>query len=249
MKNFNIIGPCIYLEKEKILVVGDIHCGFEEEIRRNFGGIYIGQKKENFKLMEKIIEKEKRMEKIVFLGDITHSFIYKKKEIEELNEFISLIRNKLKKVKIFAVKGNHDLFLTKKNLNNQIKLSNFFIFNENLFIHGEKDFLKIYEKEIKKSKRIFLGHFHPAIEIKENIKTEKFKCFLIGKYRGKEFFFLPSFFPFIEGSDIRKNKEIEYELVKNFRVYVTDEEFNIYDFGKLKKLEKTLPPGIEPGSP
>ena len=237
MKNYKIIGPSVYLEESKILIIGDLHIGFEKEIRRNFGNIYLGQEKENLRLLKKILEKVKKIKKIIFLGDATHSFLYKKNEVEEFKEIIDFLKENTR-TEIILIRGNHDLFLKEEMFDKKIKIFDYFIEKDMLFIHGDKkSFRKIEKNILKKAKYIFLGHFHPAIEIKESIKKEKFKCFLIGKYKEKNYFFLPSFFPFNEGMDIRKNSEINQGLIKNLEVYVIDEEFNIYNFGKLKNLK------------
>ncbi|MEM4605479.1 MAG: metallophosphoesterase family protein [Candidatus Pacearchaeota archaeon] len=234
MKDYELIGPTIYLKKEEVLIIGDIHCGFEKDLRRKFGSLYLGQEEKSLKLMKEILEKIKIIKEIIFLGDITHSFIYKKNEIEEFKKIIETIKDKDKKTEIIVTKGNHDLFLKEEMFENKIKIVDFYTKKDILFVHGDKKSLEKVKKGIKKVKRIFLGHFHPAIELSDNIKKEVYKCFLIGNYNGKEYFFLPSFFPIIEGRDIRKNDEINIDLIKNLNVFAIDEEFNVYDFEKLK---------------
>ncbi|MEM4181840.1 MAG: metallophosphoesterase [Candidatus Pacearchaeota archaeon] len=237
MKNYNLIGPTIYLKKEKVLIIGDTHCGFEKELRRKFGSLYLGQEEKSLKLIREILGKIKIIKEIIFLGDITHSFKYKKDEVTEFKKIIELVKKKEEKIKIIVTKGNHDLFLKEEFFENKAKIVDFYIKKDILFIHGDKKSLEKARKEIEKAKKIFFGHFHPAIELTDGIKKEMYKCFLIGKYDKKEYFLLPSFFPLIEGRDIRKNNEINLSLINNLNVFVIDDEFNVYDFKKLNNLK------------
>jgi metallophosphoesterase superfamily enzyme len=83
------------------------------------------------------------------------------------------------------------------------------------------------------------------ISDKPNIKREKYKCFLIGKYKTKNIIILPSFLATIEGTTINS---IEYEYddsfsiipkknLMNFNVYVWGEKEN-YSFGKIRSILK-----------
>lgn len=88
---------------------------------------------------------------------------------------------------IILIRGNHDTFTL-----SDYKLNDFYIEEDIAFTHGEKDFLELYDKQIK---TIVTSHVHPAVLIcdKINIKREKYKCFLVGKYKKKQFIIVPSF--------------------------------------------------------
>ena len=75
---------------------------------------------------------------------------------------------------------------------------------------------------------------------KEGDKTEKYKCFLSGKYKGKKVVILPSFSGINEGIDAR---EMEKEMVwkfhlQNFEVWIVSDNLSVLNFGKLKKLDR-----------
>ena len=70
------------------------------------------------------------------------------------------------------------------------------------------------------------------------MKEEKYKCFLVGKWKNKEIIILPSFFPLIEGSDVSiENTNLDEKFnfnLKNFEVYIpVPDSFEVLDFGKL----------------
>ena len=85
---------------------------------------------------------------------------------------------------------------------------------------------------------MIIGHEHPAILIREGVKSEIYKCFLKGEWRNKMLIVMPSFFSVFEGSDIRKEKllspYLNGKIIRDSNVYVVGNE--IYDFGKLKNI-------------
>jgi len=105
-------------------------------------------------------------------------------------------------------------------------------------MHGDK-FNKTVEDIIKnkKIKTIIIGHEHPAVSLKEGSRTETFKCFLKGKFKGKELIVQPSFNLVTEGTDILKESLLSPFLkqnLKNFNVYIVADK--VYDFGKVSSL-------------
>ena len=85
-----------------------------------------------------------------------------------------------------------------------------------------------------------MGHLHPSASLEKDAKTEKYKCFLVGEFKGKEIIILPSFFPLIEGSDVaieETNLAFDLEL-DNFKVYIPVNVNEVLEFGKLKSLKK-----------
>jgi hypothetical protein len=87
-------------------------------------------------------------------------------------------------------------------------------------------------------KMIVAGHRHPAVVLGDKYKTEKYKCFLVGKYKGKKVIVLPSFFPFVEGSEVSNIEDnkmfISEKELKNFEAYVVGDE--VYKFGKVREI-------------
>lgn len=238
MKEYQFIGKSVFLEKEKILVVSDLHLGWENSFRE--GGIFL-----DCRLYEKIIEglreifsflkkEKKKIKEIVILGDLKHEFSsilnQEWKEVLKLLEFL-----KKEVGKIVLIRGNHDNYLVSivKKIKD-VKFVDFYVKNENLFVHGDKKISKIRSSKIK---RVFLGHLHPSIVLEKESKKEKYKCFLAGKFKGKEVIILPSFFPLVEGVDVKNlggNLAYNFNL-KNFGVFVPIKE-EVLGFGRFKDL-------------
>ena len=100
--------------------------------------------------------------------------------------------------------------------------------------HGDKIPSKALLRNVS---TIIIGHEHPAISIREGPRVEQFKCFLKGKYKGRNLIAQPSFNTMIEGTDVLKDKNLGPFLkqnLDNFEVYAVEDK--VYRFGKLGKL-------------
>ena len=86
---------------------------------------------------------------------------------------------------------------------------------------------------------------HPSITLsdKKNIKREKYKCFLVGKFKNKKIIILPSFLATTEGTTVN-SMEYEYQdyfsiipkkNLLNFDVFIVGED-KTYPFGKIRNL-------------
>ena len=70
------------------------------------------------------------------------------------------------------------------------------------------------------------------------MKSERYKCFLVGKCVGKKVIIVPSFFGISEGVDPRNEWEdsvFDFNFNK-FDVFVVGEKLEVLSFGKLSKL-------------
>ncbi|MAG91842.1 phosphoesterase [Candidatus Woesearchaeota archaeon] len=108
--------------------------------------------------------------------------------------------------------------------------------NKILIAHGDK----VPDKSVLNDvSTIIIGHEHPAVSIREGPRIEKYKCFLVGKYKRKNLIVQPSFNTMIEGTDILKDEILSPFLkqnLDNFEVFVVEDK--VYGFGKLKNLMK-----------
>jgi uncharacterized protein len=238
----------LFFPEKGILAIGDLHLGFEYQLQQS--GVLVPERQvkeiieELKEIFKEIKEKNFNLNKIVFLGDIKHSFSYEWKEKNYFNEIISFLKDYVKEKDIILIKGNHDTI----DYSFSDKLQDYYIEKDNYigkditFTHGHKLFPEVFEKDIK---TIVMGHLHPSIILSDNhgIKSEKYKCFLIGKFKGKEIIILPSFLATIEGTTIN-SMDYEYEnyfsiipkkTLMNFEVYIVGEK-EVYDFGKIKKF-------------
>jgi hypothetical protein len=238
---YDFIGKSTFFPKKGILVIGDLHLGYEYTLREAGSLIPATQFSETKKDLQNILEIIKKrghkVKKIIFLGDIKHFFGYNKGEKNLFIELMSILGKNIDLKDVIVLKGNHEKMAEIADK----KLIDYYKDEEIVFIHGD---IKIKEAFGKDVKYIVMGHLHPAITLRDsqNIKVEKYKCFLTGKYRGKEVIILPSFLPLVEGTSLNEHLSndrciIPSRNLKNFHVHIIGKE-KTYRFGLLKKLIK-----------
>jgi len=221
-KNIEIRDLGLYLIKEKVLVIGDIHIGYEEEL--NIKGLMIPRFNFN-DLKERISKILDDVETVVINGDIKHKFGgIMNTEWKNVREFLKIFEDK----KIILVQGNHDRIL--KPIIKEMELVDYYKVGDVLICHGD---------EIKDvdSKVVIIGHEHCAIGLKENVRFEKYKCFIKGKYKRKVLIAMPSYNLLAIGTDVLRDDKLSPYLQGNldkFEVFVVSDK--VYDFGKLKDL-------------
>ena len=73
LDNIELIDLCLYLKKEKILIIGDMHIGLEEALNKQ--GVFIPRQgvDEVIRRLKKIISKVK-IKEIILIGDVKHEF-------------------------------------------------------------------------------------------------------------------------------------------------------------------------------
>ncbi len=234
LKGIEIKGKALWLNKEKILIIADLHLGYEEALVSDGvlipkGGMFSEMKKEILELLEL------KPKLVVINGDLKHEFAsISRQEWKETLELIDLI---IKQSKIILIKGNHDNILGPIAEKRNIEVKNFLILGDICVLHGDKILLECLDKKIK---TLIIGHEHPAISLTDNVKQEKYKCFLLGKYQKKNLVVMPSFFNLIEGTDMLcenlLSPFLKNQKLGNFRVFIVGDK--VYDFGKLKQLKE-----------
>lgn len=240
-KKYLLINKAIFFPKTGILAFGDLHLGYEQMLKNQGMSLRFNQLEQSINDVKEILaylKKEKlKLKKIIIVGDLKHHFHFELREKFEIRDFLEFLESLVGRKNIILIKGNHE----KIELDSR-KYRDYFITGDIIFSHGDKLFPKILDKKIK---TIVLGHVHPAIILKDKqkIKKEKYKCFLIGKYKKKEIIILPSFLNLVEGVDIDREYKnfdkfffISKTQLKKFRIYAIGEN-KIYYFGKLKDLK------------
>ncbi len=221
------------LELNKILVIADPHIGYEEYLNKEGLLVPRFQFEELIKRLGNII-KNRRFEKIIVNGDLKHEFgEISQQEWRDALKFLSFLERFSDK--IILIKGNHDTILGPIARKRNIEIVDYFKFNDILICHGDKI---IDNDDFKKSKTIVIGHEHPAISLREGIRVEKFKCWLVGKYKGKNLIVMPSFNLVIEGTDVLKEELLSPYLqqdLRNFELFIVSDK--IYKFGKLENIK------------
>ncbi len=238
---FEFISKSLFFPEKGILVIGDLHLGYDYMIQQS--GVLIPERQvkdmiEELKdIIQRIKQRNEKIKKIIFLGDIKHSFSYEWKEKNYFNEVIRFLEKDFDRKDIIFIRGNHDTMDYSYG-----KMKDYYIIGDVAFVHGDRLILQVLDKKIK---TIVMGHIHPSVIIsdKKGVKKEKYKCFLTGKSKNKETIILPSFLATIEGGVIN-NYDEEYEdyfsiipkkdLMK-FEVHIIGDD-KVYDFGKVKNL-------------
>src|SRR3989344_3066826 len=229
-KGIEIIETALWLKKQNILIINDLHIGYEEVLQRK--GILVPkfQLKEIITKLEHILEKTKP-EKVIINGDLKHEFgTVLKQEWKEVLQFLDVVLQKCKTVII--IKGNHDPIIAPIAEKRRVAVVTEYSVDDTLIVHGD-------ELMETKATRIIIGNEHPAITMREGSKWEKYKCFLKGKWQRKELIAVPSFNPLLEGTDILKEEVLSpfLEDIATFKVYIVNKG-EVFDFGKVKDLQK-----------
>lgn len=229
-KGIEIIGTGLFIRRERLLVINDLHIGYEEALQQK--GILVPrfQTKEIIRLLSEMIEKVKPV-RVVLNGDVKHEFgRVLRGEWREVIEVIDFLQKQ--KVDVIIVRGNHDPILQPIVLSRGVEVVKEYRVGETLIVHGDG----LVKTDVK---RIIIGHEHPAITIREGGKREKYKCFLKGKWKRKEIIAVPSFNPLLEGTDVLKEEVLSPFLVKigEFEVYVVSRGETFY-FGRVKDVGK-----------
>lgn len=241
-QEFEFINKCVFFPKQKILAVGDLHLGYEYMLK-DFG-VSFPQKQieqtisELTDILSDLKKRKIKLNKVIFLGDVKHYFAFNKGERNLILKLLDEIGKYVKKEDIIIIKGNHE----KMNILNDKDFLDYYIKDDIIFLHGDREFKEISDKKIK---LIVMGHLHPAVAIsdKQKIRSEKYKCFLVGKNKGKEFIVLPSFFPLIEGTSLNQHIHedmciIPINSLEKSSVFAIDpQDKKVYNFGILKNIE------------
>jgi len=231
-KSIEIRDLALYLKPDNVLIIADLHLGFEEALNKQ--GILVPrfQFRDLVKRLEKVLDRKYKL--IIVNGDIKHEFgKISEQEWRETLKILDLLSKHAEKV--ILVKGNHDTILGPIARKKGVEIAESVIVGNNLIMHGH-ELAKNIPKDIK---TIIIAHEHPAISLKEPGRIERFKCFLKGKYKTKNLIVMPSYNPLVEGSDILQEKMLSPYLkqnLDNFEVFVVEDK--VYSFGKLKKIRK-----------
>ena len=214
------------LKYKDTLIIGDLHLGFEDSLIKKGVLLPYSQFNKIRKRLEKIIKKVKP-KTIIINGDLKEEFgTISRQEWKDCMNLIDLLE---KHAKLVFIKGNHDTLLEPIARKRNINILERYDIDNITIVHGDKLFKK-------HNKTIIISHEHPAISFKER-SDEKFKCFLLGKYKLHNLIILPSFNILVEGSDITKEKFLSPYIknLSNFKVFVVQDK--VYDFGKLKSFQ------------
>ncbi len=224
----SVIGTALWFSKQKVLVINDLHLGYEGELHAK--GVLVP--KVQYELV--VTEMEKILsvvtpKKIVINGDLKHEF--GRISNQEWRDVLSFLDFCLKQCEVVVIQGNHDPIVKPIAEKKGVSVVTSLEVGETLIVHGDE----VVETSLK---RVVIGHEHPAISIVEGSKKEKYKCFLRGKFKRKEVIAVPSFNPLLEGTDVLQGQVLSpyLEKVENFDVFIVSKG-EAFGFGKVKNLK------------
>ena len=152
----------IFWDKEKSLILSDLHLGKTAHFRKNGIALPNGVIEKDLENLQKIIE-HYGPEKIIIVGDLFHA---------ELNSEIEIFRKwfeSFNMIKWLLVKGNHDRFSKKFG----IEEAQIYETETLIFSHEALDSLQ---------KPQIGGHIHPGVTLMaQNRQKLKFPCFLVSE--------------------------------------------------------------------
>lgn len=224
-----IVDLALWFEAEKILIVSDFHIGYEEALNRE--GLMIPRQQFGLLLdrLDKIFSVVGKVDKIIINGDLKHEFgQISETEWNQTTKLLDYFSSRCNE--IVLIKGNHDTILEPIAKRKNLKIVEYYKFGDTLVCHGNK----IIDID---AKRIIIGHEHPAVELRKGVRTEKYKCFLFGKFGKSELIVMPSFNLIKEGSDVLREDILSPYIkdIKKFKVMVTENK-ELLDFGKVENL-------------
>ncbi|MBN1385452.1 metallophosphoesterase [Candidatus Woesearchaeota archaeon] len=226
-----LIDLGLLVKSRKTLIIGDLHIGYEEALNKQ--GILVPRFSFN-QLLDRLqkIMKQADPKTVVINGDIKHEF----GEIsdQEWRDTLKIIDLITKSSKLILIRGNHDKILGPIAKKRDVDVKDYMMIEDIYICHGHKI---PEDSDFKKAEIIIIGHEHPAITLEDGARQEKFKCFLLGKFRRKNLIVLPSMNLFVEGTDILKEKLLSPFLSQrlgDFRVFVVEDK--VYDFGKVRNI-------------
>ena len=236
MKVFNSIELVdLGIYTDKTLIFTDFHIGYEEALNKQGLLVPRFQFPEVIERLDSIFSKlkNKKIDRIIVNGDIKHEFgTISDQEWRHTLKLLDHLGQYCKE--IVLIKGNHDTILGPIAKKRNVKVLDHFSINNTLIIHGHT----IPQKNlIEGVKTIIIGHEHPAVSVREGPRTELFKAYLIGKWKGKNLIVQPSFNLITEGTDVMKEELLSPFLKQNLgnfdAIVVADK---MYRFGKLREL-------------
>lgn len=231
------IGLAAWIEADNALVIADLHLGIEEEFNKKGTLLPRFNFNEIKKHLEKTVFPNVSPELIIVNGDLKHEFgTVSEQEWSEVIDILRLLQQHCKK--IVLIQGNHDNILGPI-----AKWEGLAIEKEGILLPKSKVFVTHGQEipkspEFKKAKTILIGHEHPAVTIREKYKAEEYKCFIVGKYKGKNLVVQPSLNSTAIGTNVRNRQLLSPFLqqpLESFKVFAVADK--VYDFGKLGQLD------------
>ncbi|MEK6970304.1 MAG: metallophosphoesterase [archaeon] len=229
------IDLALYIPSDDALILSDLQLGLEEHY--NNQGVFVPRfnYKEVKEHLARIFGVRDHYATIILNGDIKHGFgnatNQEWREVINLLEYISPHTEK-----ITLIKGNHDIALDPiaRFAKVELRKDGLFLEKSNTYVcHGHEI---PTDRLFDEATTMVIGHDHPAVVLTEGATRQKFKCFLLGNWKGKRLIVLPSFNFASPGSDPREGALSPFlqQPLGSFRVWLVED--TAYDFGTLDEM-------------
>lgn len=216
----------LFLDDENLLVIADLHLGYEGALLEQGVSIPRFQKKVMMERLTRLLEKYEPS-RILIDGDFKHEFSKNLvQEWEEVNEVLDFISDK---ADVELIRGNHDNFLRTILSKKGLDLSMTSSLGGYTFAHGHN--------KISWKGSLVMGHEHPSLGLRDKIgATAKLPCFLVTR----NVIVLPAFSPLALGTDVTTldfiSPPLEGISADESHVYAIEEKTGLLDFGKLEDI-------------
>jgi putative SbcD/Mre11-related phosphoesterase len=148
--------PAIFIKKERLIAVGDLHIGRDLVLGKS--GVHMPNATERLIQSILLLSRERKATGIVLMGDVKESLAYpSREEYEELSRFFY----ELRKLQITITKGNHDPRIEEivKRLDASVSVVKELLLEDVALMHGHA----MPSGEAMMKKYLVTAHSHPAI--------------------------------------------------------------------------------------
>ena len=216
----------LWLERERTVVIADLHLGFEGALFEEGFALPRFQKRAMLQRLGKLLRKYSPG-KLIIAGDLKHEFSRNlAQEWAEVNDVLDFLEGR---VELAVIRGNHDNYLRTILARRSLELPKVVRGRRRTFAHGHE--------EVDWKGLLVMGHEHPSARLRDEIGASiKVPCFLVGK----DVVVLPAFSPLAYGTDVTAMAPISPPLrgldFGDLRVFTVDEKVGLLDFGPVKGL-------------
>ena len=191
----------VWLERERILLVADLHLGYAWAHRHAGQMLPLSAREDSIERLTALVE-EYAPVALAILGDIVHRAVPVRTLEEELRRLCDELGGR---VEVRLLAGNHDATLAAllRRCGISATLHSSLEAGPHLLLHGDGKDAGAAQTQLQRAQetegRIFMGHEHPAIRVGDGITSIKRPCFLISA----EVIILPAFSNWAGGANVR----------------------------------------------
>ncbi len=225
---------CIWYKKKEIIILADLHVGYDHSLLEKGISIPGSQNKLIIERLSHVFNRYHPQE-VVVVGDFKHSFSGDdKRELWDMYDMIDYITEK---ANLTLIRGNHDNYLqtiaSKKGIpffENELQINGLTLSHG----HGKVDHKGL----------LVMGHEHPSVKIRDEAGgVINFPCFLYHPLNNVVI--LPAFNPLFEGRDMLSgggfmSQQLKTLSLEDFFVYpITDQ--GLMDFRTVAEVRDAIP--------